>query len=507
VKLFNIFFEKVKLLEGLYTERYPDVNQFRFRPIVHWMFHGLIEKRVFFPSLTLKVSSNNVNVSASFATRAHSRESIPSEVIDEFDKSSELDSGIPQSQAVSEGNFRIYPGSSVRLRTGIDPEKLIRYFEKSYSAVFIISRLVTGGAEKYISELASAASDGNMQDSILLIATEDTKQQLMERQLPSDIEILREAEWLFWSPLNGFPDNEETFARFIRGLSTKALFVCNSDLGYRMLARFSRGISTATSVICIFFSFGPPTAKTYARIYARKLIGKVLFLTDNTEFSRQALTIDPTASPEQLAVIPAPCQSPSFEEFRELIRDRFQNVPALPDRWLWIGRIEKYKDIAVLSELAKIRDGDRFDLFGTLESGNLSHELLGNPNVNYMGLRKDWSDFPFNDYSGLIFTSAFEGMPNVLVECSQKAIPLFISDVGGIRDTFDESNASIVERLSDPKETAQNFSKAIERYHQLSDVEKEKLIEEAYSRVRLRHSLDGFKLSVKKLIEAGAKNA
>lgn len=477
---------KLHALEGIYLERYPDVRNFRFRPLFHWTFWGIRERRTFFPNIRLSLGSNKATITATFDTKSFQDSKIPEEVIAQFENNSVHEWALPTAHQAATTPFSIFPGSAIRLRTGLDPDKVIPYFEKKYDAVFVVSKLVTGGAEKYLSEVASTTSDGSL-NRILFISTEDTQSEFSERELPATIERLRESDHLFWNTNLGFPNNEETFARFIRGLSCRTLFVCNSDLGYRMLIKFHRGISTSTKLVAIFFSFGTQESVTYARLYVRKLIGKVLLLTDNSKFAKDAQKIAPIFSPEKIAVIPAPCSATSPSQFSKKIDKRFSQKQG-KNNWLWIGRIEKLKDIEALAVLAMLRPRDSFNLFGTVEKSTASSDLLKLPNVRYRGLQKDWEDFPFEEYAGLIFTSAFEGMPNVLLECAQQAIPLFISDVGGVRDTFDEDNSTIVVRETTPNLTADNFNDAITNYLSLPiEIRKNKIME-AFNRVNMLHS-------------------
>ncbi|WP_038501475.1 glycosyltransferase [Rhodoluna lacicola] len=493
--------KKVSALEEIYIERYPDVSSAKLKPFTHWLIWGVRERRVFFPNLRLALAGNKLTVTASFDRDNTSDTRIPLEVLEQFDRSSEIEMALPTTNEITNSRFSVFDGSAIRTRTGVDPKIVKPFLERRYQAILITSRLVTGGAEKYLAKIAGHIPNGNISKT-LVISTEDTKREFEERDLPNVIETLRNADHLFWSVNSGFPDNEETFARFVRGLSSEVIFVCNSDLGYRMLDRFSKGIATSSKLVALFFSFGNRETVTWARLYARKLIGKVTIVSDNSTFVREARDLDPLVGETLMKVIPAPCEQVPTQEFMEKIKRRFEFQSTIT-RWLWIGRIETHKDIDALAILAKLRPRDKFELFGTVERSPSTKTLFRLRNVYYKGFQKNWKEFPFERYAGLIFTSSFEGMPNTLLECSQEAIPMIISDVGGIRDTFDERNSLLVKRSHDPIQTAQNFDEAIGRLLSKTELEMRELLIEAHERVASRHSEDAFGKLLRELLENG----
>ncbi len=59
--------------------------------------------------------------------------------------------------------------------------------------------------------------------------------------------------------------------------------------------------------------------------------------------------------------------------------------------------------------------------------------------------------------------SLFEGMPNVVLEMSQHAIPMVLADVGDLRTTFGNSAALFVRHGLNVNDTAANFDFALDR--------------------------------------------
>jgi glycosyltransferase involved in cell wall biosynthesis len=134
---------------------------------------------------------------------------------------------------------------------------------------------------------------------------------------------------------------------------------------------------------------------------------------------------------------------------------------------------------------------DRFDVFGPL-ADTLDNLGLSGPNIHYRGTVKDIADYDFADYDGFIFTSLYEGMPNIVLEMSQHAIPMVLTDVGGLRDTFDDQGAIFISHRASTAETAGAFGAALGRIIEMSPEETVTMVETARNQVAARHAPDQF---------------
>ena len=94
----------------------------------------------------------------------------------------------------------------------------------------------------------------------------------------------------------------------------------------------------------------------------------------------------------------------------------------------------------------------------------------------------------FTDYDGFIFTSLFEGMPNVVLEMSQHAIPMVLADVGDLRMTFSDSAVLFVRHGISVGDTAVNFGCALDRIAVMTAEEITTMVEAARDQALMRHS-------------------
>jgi glycosyltransferase involved in cell wall biosynthesis len=170
--------------------------------------------------------------------------------------------------------------------------------------------------------------------------------------------------------------------------------------------------------------------------------------------------------------------------------------PFRPYRWVWISRIERFKGTEVLAHLAKLRPSDEFHLYGPVD-GSLAELGLAAPNLVHHGVLENVATHSFTGYDGFVFTSLFEGMPNVVLEMSQHAIPLVLADVGGLRGTFSEKAAIYVAHDDSSEATARIFSSALDAIVELSPDATVEMVTHAYDQALETHASNVYLNAVK----------
>jgi glycosyltransferase involved in cell wall biosynthesis len=95
----------------------------------------------------------------------------------------------------------------------------------------------------------------------------------------------------------------------------------------------------------------------------------------------------------------------------------------------------------------------------------------------------------------------FEGMPNIVLEMSQHAIPMVLADARGVRDTFDDRSVHFVGHGHDTYSAAQAFAHALDGVAELTPSATLAMVEAARVAALARHAPEVYLKNVADIFE------
>lgn len=117
---------------------------------------------------------------------------------------------------------------------------------------------------------------------------------------------------------------------------------------------------------------------------------------------------------------------------------------AVQKRLLWASRVDAQKRperlVMIATALRAAGIDVEIDAFGSADAGVDVKAIFGSGTgtagvkVNYRGGFSSVSDLPLEKYDAFVYTSDFDGLPNVLLEMLGAGLPAIAPDVGGIRE-------------------------------------------------------------------------
>ena len=122
-------------------------------------------------------------------------------------------------------------------------------------------------------------------------------------------------------------------------------------------------------------------------------------------------------------------------------------------------------------------------------------------NIEYRGAFTDFDDLPFEDYDGLIYTSLYDGLPNVVLEAMAAGLVVLAADVGGVSEAITPETGILIENSSDDEALAGNFVHAIKSIYN-DEGAIAKLRAGAAKLILERHSKTAYVANVKALLGA-----
>jgi hypothetical protein len=130
------------------------------------------------------------------------------------------------------------------------------------------------------------------------------------------------------------------------------------------------------------------------------------------------------------------------------------NNPEHRDRVLWAGRCDAQKRPDIAYETARRMPDMHFDFFGKsmldmTNAATVVRKLKKLPNVAVYGAYENFSSLPLNKYFCFLYTSQFDGLPNVLLEATAGGLPIVAPDCGGITDFITNKSGWLIENGED----------------------------------------------------------
>lgn len=495
---------------GWYLKAYPDVEAAKVDPLFHWLFYGIQEGRLPGPDLVVRTGSyatrRTTQAWKCFTWRgepiALKAVRIPDAVLQQVRTQARHDPAVLAAGAQALPKLPHFGADDLLSRDGVDLLGIFSALPERPEAVVMIPRLTIGGAEQYAADMVEAFLGAGLK-SIVVLVTEQTAEGAGDWTRHAILAPFARARVVFWPDACGPSYYSPTvLARLLNALRPAHVLVVNSRVGLDMVVSFGRGLSQFARLYCAYFSLGVDgLGAPYGVRYPRKTAPFAISLTDN-DVMADALRRRYGAVPGPgVHVLPPRAKKLADDVFSERISARRARVASGSRHWAWVSRIEEFKGTEILKALACLRPDDEFHLFGPLE-GKLDALGLDIDNITYRGVIDDLSSADFSAHDGFIFTSLFEGMPNVVLEMSQHAVPMVLADVGGLRGTFDEAATVFVKHCATPEKTAVEFSAALDRVAGLTNAELIAMVTAARRQVLARHSPEAHLLGASNLLGA-----
>lgn len=489
-----------------YMARNGDVVAAGLDPIRHWLQSGLSEGRQY-PGIEARLRSvgdaNGWERLAWRGEQVHIRiqQPLPDSVVAQLLSQSLHEPALlaPGEKVVAK--IRRVDATNLYDRDGFDGCASFDQVKRRRRTVVIIPSLGSGGAEKYAAALVDELRSNQCNDVLVIVSDQSASQALDKRTFQilsplfrADILFLRD----FVRDTNQF--DETTLARFLYAIAPDAIFVINSEISLRAVAKYGRSLRQNTQVYCAFFSLDPGT---HGSRYAERVATHSRFITDNRRTAAELTRRFRYGALESPICIPPRVQI-SMNQFEARLRERLTRQTLRYNRtrngrWLWVSRIATLKGTAILQKLAMLRPDDQFEVFGPVDDQEALRMLAG-ANVSVHPPVLDTAVMDLREYTGFIFTSLSEGMPNIVLEMSQHALPIVVADVGGLRETFTDESVFFVGHQPDEMSTAMLFSESLLKVLQLSDDELSSKLQLAQAQVAERHGAGAFSREVKKLL-------
>lgn len=300
--------------------------------------------------------------------------------------------------------------------------------------VICVNRARFGTAPRIEGHIARALASGVAPDRILVITT-DAPGPLPQGKLPTGVRTVDLAALV--PPLVG-DGRERTLVEFLRALKPRAVFNVNSRLLWDALRAYGDALAQTTDVYAVLLcnernALGYWSGYPLKRVYRNfdQLAG---IITDSDALRDDLIDrfAIPDADADRIITLHNPVDAtiPS-------IRPR-PRLPFARPQVFWAGRLDAQKRVDLLYAIAQAMPDVDFRVWGAAVMADTDLPPAP-PNLSREGTYTNLRDLPLARASVWLYTSAWDGVPTMLLEVAMTGLPILASDVGGTREALPDT--------------------------------------------------------------------
>jgi len=346
------------------------------------------------------------------------RTGLPEWVLEEFGNQCEFEPGL---------DFLAFPAplhysplSKTEWTSGIfKVGKYLRHDQ--YDFLFFLPWLKKGGAD--LASLYHINAVSNRGFKVAVILTEDVESEWISR-LPPGVDFIP------FGKIFGNVDlrhQAQIVYHLVSALSAPKIHIINSNAAWEALSRFPHPLKSITDVYVSLYCYDYTEIDEpvgYARNVRKCVDGISGIYTDNTTFKHHLIN-DIGLDQSLIHVLPHPVlNAPVAKPY-----------PHLSRKILWASRLDRQKQPEILIEIAKKLPLITFDVYGSAVLGlenSIVQKLQDVPNIVYKGAFSSPAELTKEQYRCFLYTSLWDGLPNILLEMLWAGMLVIAPDVGGI---------------------------------------------------------------------------
>lgn len=333
--------------------------------------------------------------------------------------------------------------------------------------IIFVPFLKVGGAEKVVFNFIKSLQTLYPKERIAIISTEPSDSPWKDK-LPKEVPFIDIGNMGRLT----YEEKENLLLKLIIQLQPQNVYNVSSIRTFEIFGKYQKAISENTNIFT--FVFCPEYDEQgrmsgFAFSYLDKQIdyNKKIF-TDNQKYIDQLCDIY-AFDKDKFVSLYQPA------EIYDISKRKYSTWKRL--NLLWASRLDRQKHPDIIYEIAK-RCQDlpiEIDVYGTLVfekffDVNKFKEL---PNIKYCGTFSNGLKGIFDNYDGFIYTSEYDGMPNIILEAVGVGLPIISSNVGGIGDLLEnKKSALLVEEYNDIEGYRQQIEYALNNRKEFNEYAK-----------------------------------
>jgi len=326
----------------------------------------------------------------------------------------------------------------------------------SYDYIILAPWLIAGGADMFVMNYANTIDELSQNRHVLVISTEPSAKSLDRSKLAlsDDVDFLPLAEIIpRGAEYHDFCLHQ--LSLLVENLNPRAIQIANSLMGYEYLVNYGPYLKAknikliATAYNEVIWEHGQ--RRGYVHEYVPLCYPQLSLITTDNQAIIDMWVREYGFSREKILLHHQPFKVPVVPKRRE-------NLSGSGVHLLWASHVRKEKAPETATAIARFfaQDGQdvTIDCYGAIDK----HHYPTSPfrhapsNLQYKGnFTSFFDDIDLTQYDAFVYTSLFDGTPNILIEAGLAKIPIISSAIGGIPELL-AGKAVLIDKPSDPTE-------------------------------------------------------
>jgi glycosyltransferase involved in cell wall biosynthesis len=325
--------------------------------------------------------------------------------------------------------------------------------------VFVINRGRWGGGRRMEGHLTHALAHHVDPDEIVVLYTDESSEAPPGRY-PDGV---REVDFARISSSLRPEEAQHALVMLLRTFGAEAIVNVNSRMMYHALRAYGAALAASERVFHVYFCNEQVATGWWRgwslRYFYRTYDTAAGIITDSEHLARE-LAGRHRASDRQLQkvhVFRAPVD-PGIP-----VADLPSAAPGRRPQVFWAGRWDRQKRIDDFFEIARQLPDVDFRMWGEAVMG--SERGLLPPNVQPMGRYAHFSELPLGEADLWLYTSAWDGVPSLLLEVAMTGVPIVGTRVGGTEEVLVDGGSWPIALEEGPKAYVQAIREVLADPH------------------------------------------
>ncbi len=348
-----------------------------------------------------------------------------------------------------------------------DYVELYNQIGKNVTHLILVPFIKVGGAEKVLFNFIKSLQSLYVKEKIVVISTEPFDSPWKDR-LPENVPFIDLGNMQNIS----YEDKELILRRLIVQLEPRHVYNLSSQLAFIMISKYGNALSKVAKLYTFVFCQEydeEGKIQGYTFLYLDRCMNFLTkVFTDNQRYIDFLCNIYGFNKEKFI---------PLYQPTEVMNISKKQSSEMVTLRLLWASRLDKQKHPEIVYEIAKrcLDFPIHIDVYGTkvLDDYFDTDKFNELSNIEYKGTFSNGLKEISNNYDGFIYTSEYDGMPNIILEAIGVGLPIISSNVGGIGDLLeDKKSVLFVNEFNDVDGYRKNIQYALKHRKEFNEYAK-----------------------------------